>query len=324
MARYAIAVLLAVGMFHWEAEAQAQECDPRAFMIQNISSIQQSGETELAFVLTSTREEFDNVKKSGGLSGAYGLISGSANYDEAKQKAEHIAQSIKFDYRQSYASSIFLQAISSEAASAYSDCLNKNRETPGLALWFEKMEGDYVTLRSFWVGRNVNQPTAEYDEDPVVGGGEIVAQPRTWTKAKAEKIVVKRMPGEDLFVSLAVGGETNSVIVVKAPSAVLWQQVPVTAPTPMQACSHGPNPGCSAGQAQQCIDATRPGGRFVDNTWAITNRTSSDPSRYSEVFDKRGQSKICATMTQSTGACEVSQCAVGQLTAVETYPTVAD
>ncbi|CAD7036186.1 hypothetical protein RHAB21_02493 [Pseudorhizobium halotolerans] len=323
MARLSVALLM-VGMLMWTVEAHAQECDPRSFMIQNISSIQQSGETELAFVLTSSREEFETVKKSGGLAGSYNLISGSANYDEAKQKAEQIAQSIRFDYRQSYASSIFLQAISPLATAAYSECLNKNRETPGLALWFEKMEGDYVTLRAFWIGRNVNLATAEYDEDPVVGGGEIVAQPRTWTKAKAEKIVVKRTPGEDLFVSLAVGGETNSVIVVKSPPAVLWQQASVTAPSPMQACSHGPNPGCSAGEAKQCVDATRPGGRFVENTWAITNRTTSDPSTYGENFEKRGSSKICVTMTQGTGACEVTQCAVGQLTAVETYPTVAE
>lgn len=316
-------LLAAVGLFGWASAGWAQDCDPRAFMIQNITSIQQSGETELAFVLTSNREEFESVKKSGGLGGSYGLISGSANYDEAKQKAEQIAQSIKFDYHQSYASSVFLQAISPVAAAAYSDCLNKNRETPGLALWFEKAEGDFVTLRAFWVGKDVTKGTAQYDEDPIVSGGTVVAKPTTWTKAKAEKIVVKRNAGEDLFVSLDVGGETNSVIVVKSPPAVEWQQVSVTNLTPMQACSHGPNPGCSAGQASQCIDATHPGGRFVDNTWAITNGTSSDPARYTEAYDKKGPSKVCVKIAQNTGGCEVNQCATGQLTAVETYPTIA-
>lgn len=128
MIKYAITFPMALAMFTWAAGAQAENCDPREFMIQNITSIQQSGETELAFVLTSNRQEFERVKKSGGLAGSYGLISGSANYDEAKQKAEQIAQSIKFDYRQSYASSIFLQAISPIAANAYSECLNKNRD----------------------------------------------------------------------------------------------------------------------------------------------------------------------------------------------------
>lgn len=323
MVRCAIIFTVAAGIVGWAALAHAEDCDPRAFMIQNITSIQQSGETELAFVLTSSRQEFDSVKKSGGLSGSYGLISGSANYDEAKQKAEQIAQSINFDYRQSSASSIFLQQISPVAAAAYSECLNKNRETQGLTLWFQKKEGDYVTLRAFWVG-NKDQATAAFDEDPVVDGGEIVAKPKAWSKAHSEKIVVKQNPGEDLFVSLAVGGETNSIIVVKAPPTVVWQQGPVSAaPPPMRACSHGPNPGCTAGQAGQCVEATHPGGRFLDDTWAVANKTSSDPSRYKEKFEKKGLGKVCVTIEQDTGACEVNQCAGGVLTATETYPRVA-
>ena len=325
MTRFAVASLAVVGLSGWAFTGSAGECDLRTFIIQNITSIQQSRETELAFVLSSNREEFDSVKKSGGLGGPYGLISGSGspNFDETRQRAEQIAQSIKFDDHQSYASSVFLQAISPVAAAAYSDCLTKNRETPGLALWFEKAEGDFVTLRAFWVGKDVTKGTAQYDADPIVSGGEVVEQPQNWVRAKSDKIVVRRNPGEDLFVSLDVDGETNSVGVVKPPPSVAWQQVAVTATEPMQACSNFASPGCSAGYATQCIYATQPGGRFLDNTWALANQESSDPARYRETFEKKSQTKICVTIMQSTRACEWYECAVGQLTAIETYPPLA-
>src|SRR5712671_2451956 len=68
------------------------DCNPRDFMVQDITSLQQSGDTELAFVLTSTQSEYDNAKKGFGGSGAYGLFSSSLSWGDAKERARQISQ----------------------------------------------------------------------------------------------------------------------------------------------------------------------------------------------------------------------------------------
>ncbi len=110
----------------------ATDCDPRVFMVQDVQAIQESGETELAFVLTATEQEFDKAKSGAGAS-LYGLL--SLNYQEAQEKARAIAQATKFDYKSSYAASYFSQTLSPTALQAYVQCLNHDNGSPGLRLW---------------------------------------------------------------------------------------------------------------------------------------------------------------------------------------------
>jgi hypothetical protein len=91
------------------------DCNPKDFMVQDVTSIQQSGATELAFVLTATQSDYENAKKNIAGSGAYGLFSGALNYGEAQEKARQIAQSTKFDFKSSYASNYLSQSLSGRA-----------------------------------------------------------------------------------------------------------------------------------------------------------------------------------------------------------------
>jgi hypothetical protein len=298
------------------------ECDPRTFLVQDIASIQRSGETELAFVLTSTEEEFDNAKRNASASGGYGLITGSANWSEAKEKARRIAESTKFDYRNSYAESYFSQTISPAAMNAYVTCLNAMRETPGLSLWLTERQGDFLTFKAFWVGRDTSLPNASYDEDPVIAGGTIVVKPNAWRKAVDENIVVKANGNDDILLSLKVGGEGASLVIVKEPPPVVWAREPVISDTKMSVVSTYSNP-CYSGQQKTCIFTKHPGGTFVGGSAAITDRTTSDPSKYGEKFDYVNSTQVCGTITQSTNACELRQSAKGTLMALETYPVAA-
>jgi hypothetical protein len=94
------------------------ECNPRDFLVKDTQALQESSETELAFVLTATKDEFDEAKRDIGIGGRYGIISGSATFPEAKDKATKIAQSTKFDYHSSYAKQYFVQTISPNALKA--------------------------------------------------------------------------------------------------------------------------------------------------------------------------------------------------------------
>ncbi|MDA9399709.1 MULTISPECIES: hypothetical protein [Bradyrhizobium] len=311
----------AVALFAFTNYAEAQ-CDPRAFLVQEMKDIRATGETELAFVLTASQEEFDQAKKSGALSGSYGLISGSGSYAEAKEKAVRIAQATKFDYRSSYATSYFSQTYSARAIAAYESCLN--HKSAGLPIWLRSREGDFLTFEAFWVGRNLDDANANYDAPPLVKGGTLVSKPEKWTQGKTEQIVIERTGNGDVFLQLKVGGETNSKVIVRDPPQVVWDTQPVTSDTVMKTCSHGPNPGCSAGQVGDCIHPKHPGGYFVQKTRSVTQFSSSDPGRYSEQYDQDTPAKVCVKITQSTGACEVTQCAQGRLTANETFPRAAE
>lgn len=314
-------ILAAAIMGVTSVEARA-DCDARAFMVKDVRSIQQSGETELAFVLTATREEYEAAKKNGALGGTYKLFSASLNYQEARQKATRIAQATRFDYHNSYASNYLSQTLSGKALDNYVACLERDKERPGLALWLQHRDGNYFTFRAFWVGADTRRPAARYDTPPVVDGGKIISNPEAWLKAKTEEIVVKRDGNNDLFLNLTVGGQTKSMVVVKDPPAVEWMNKPVTSEKLIKAHSHGPNPGCTGGEATDCIHPAHPGGLFVSGTATMVDGTSSDPSHYTALITRDMPSEICVKMTQFTGACEVTQSAQGRLTAVEMFPQV--
>lgn len=299
------------------------DCNVKDYLVQDVTSIQQSGATEIAFVLTATQAEFENAKKNAAGSGSYGLISGALSYGEAQEKARQIAQSTKFDYKSSYASNYLNQSVSGKAQDSYIQCLEKDKERPGLALWLQSRDGDYFTFRAFWVGSDTNVPAAKYDAEPIVDGGTIIGKPDAWLKAKTEEIVIKRTTNTDFYLNLKVGGQSRTKIIVKDPPAVVWVKQQVVSKKVMTAASHGPNPGCSAGSDSDTINPLHAGGTFVANT-RTTNHSTSDPTRYSEIFSVDRPDQVSATITQNTGACEVTQSARGQLQAIETFPQAAE
>jgi hypothetical protein len=315
-----LAGVLILGVISNTARA---DCNPRDFIVQDVISIQQSGYTELAFVLTATQSEYDNAKKNLAGSGAYGLFSGALSYGEARDRAQQIAQTTKFDYKNSYALNYLNQSVSGKALQSYVQCLERDKETPGLALWLHSRDGDYFTFRAFWVGSDTNIGAAKYDAEPVIDGGKLISKPEAWLKAKTEEIVIKRTANEDFYLNLKVGGQTKTKVVVKDPPSVAWIRQPVTSKKVMTASSHGPNPGCSSGRDSDTIHPLRPGGSFVANT-RTTNHSTSDPSRYSERFTVDRPDQVSVEITQNTGACEVVQSAKAQLQAVETFPQAAE
>ena len=299
-------------------EAKA-DCNPRDFA--EIKDIQQSGETELAFALTATEQEFEKAKKGGATSGSYGgIISGSANVEEAREKAHQIATATKFDYASSYAYSYFSQSIS---PILYLACLEKEKQAPGITMWLGKRQGDYFTFNVSWIGTDTSFAAASYDAPPVVDGGTVVSKPDTWLKQTTEEVVVKRNGNNDFYLRLKIGGKVKTVVIVKDPPAVAWNMKSVTSDRLIKASSSGPNPGCSSGQAKDCIYPMHPGGHFVAKSAAMTEGYSTDPSTYGEKFEERPD-RVCVTMIQSTGACEVAHSAQGRLTAIEKFPVSSE
>jgi hypothetical protein len=166
-------------------------------------------------------------------------------------------------------------------------------------------------------------PAAKYDAPPLVDGGTLISKPDAWLKAKTEDIVVKRNGNNDFYLALKVGGQTKAKVVVKDPAAVVWIKQTVTSKKLLNPTSHGPDPGCSGEAQNDCIYPLHPGGSFVANT-RTTNHTSGDPAHYNESFTKDTPDQICVTMTQSTGSCQITGTARGQLEAIERFPQAAE
>src|SRR6266446_1873067 len=155
------------------ASAARADCNIKDFIVQDVISIQQSGSTQLAFVLTTTESQYESAKKNiAGSADFFGLFSGGLTYGQAKERARQIAQATKFDYMTSYASSYLSQTVSGKALDDYVQCLEKEKDknVPGLRLWIQKREGEYFTIRGFWIGANPNTPEAKYDAPPIFDG----------------------------------------------------------------------------------------------------------------------------------------------------------
>src|SRR5262249_16060285 len=115
------------------ASAARADCNIKDFIVQDTVSIQQNRSTQLAFALTSTESQYDSAKTNmGGGVDVFGLFSGNLTYGQAKERARQIAQATKFDYQTSYASNYLSQTVSGKALDDYVQCLETDKNAPGL------------------------------------------------------------------------------------------------------------------------------------------------------------------------------------------------
>jgi hypothetical protein len=301
------------------ASAAKADCDIKDFLVKDVVSLNQSGSTQLAFVLTATESQYDNAKKNMDTGAdVFGLFSGNLNYGQAEEKAHQIAQATKFNYDSSYASSYLSQTVSGKALDDYIACLQNDKNSPGLRLWVNSTSGIYSTINGFWVGANTLTPSAKYDAPPIIDGGTLIGQPDEWVKGQTYPFAVKSGSKDGFYLNMKVGGEPNTLIVVPKPPEVIWLKQPVVSSKKLSAASTYSNP-CTATSDSDTIYPLHPGGYFVSGTRTI-NRSTTDAGHYGEQFTVDRPNQVSVTMTQSTGACELRQFATGQLQAIETYP----
>src|ERR1700722_15336998 len=277
--------LSALAMLGVSSNSAHDDCNPRDFLMQDTASIQQSGDTELAFVLTSTQSEYENAKKSFGSSGAYDLFSATLSWDEAKDRARQIAQATKFDYKTSYASNYLIQSVSGKALDALSQCYEKDKERPGLALWLKSRDGDYFTCGACWVGADATAGIAKNDSELMVDGGKLISKPNVWLKAKTEEIVVKRNGNNDFYLNVKVGGWSRTKVIVKDPPIITWLKEAIVSKSMLVVQTADKNPGCGSDVKSDAIVPVHPGGYFVANT-KTTNHSTNGPENYRETFEE--------------------------------------
>jgi hypothetical protein len=322
--KFVFCVLIVAVVF--PAKGQAQ-CDIRSFMVQNITSFQESDETILAFLLTASEKEYDNAKTglshAGSWLGPYGLFDDKTTYSQAKEKAHEIAQAINFNYQHTYAASYFNQQASGEALNAYVQCLNKNKNSPGLPIWLAQRNGDFFTYQAFWVGADTTQPLGKIEGTPNISGVDIISFPDTWVKGAEQPIVLKRKGNVDFYLGFKVSGQSNAIYAVPdPPPEPTWQKATVISNKQLTAASHGTGEACGGSSDSDCIYPAHPAGFFVPGTRTVSPNTT-DPHNYGEKYTADRPDQICVTISQSTGDCQQTQVAKGRLQAIERYPEAA-
>jgi hypothetical protein len=296
------------------------DCSIKDFIVQDVVSIQQSGATQLAFVLTATESEYQRAKTTlAEGADVFGLFFRDLTFGQAKERARQVAQATKFDY--SYAANYLSQTVSGRALDNYVQCLETDKNGPGLRLWIHKREGEYFTIRGFWIGANTNSLEAKYDALPILDGARLIGAPEIWIRAKTEEFVIKREGNNGFYLNMKVGGETKTIVVVADPPNVVWVRELVISPKKLSAASSNGNP-CTGATDSDTIYPLHPGGYFVPNSRTI-NHSTTDEGHYAENFVVDKPDQVSVVMSQSTGACEHRQVASGQLQAVETYPQAA-
>lgn len=293
-----------------EPEVMAQ-CHPNHFLIQDQTIIQQSEQVQIAFVLTATENEFNSSK------GQLGFFE-KLSFGQAKEAARQISQTTKFDYAGSYAINFLQQSLSGKALEGYADCLTRDKEHPGIAAWLSNRQGEFYTIDVFWVGVTP-QGTANNDAPIKVINGELIEAPKQWVRALTERVVIRKKPAADAFVTFQIGGRTGGISIVHEAPALLSRAI--VSPDLLQAESYHVNSRVCGGRAVQgCIRPPDKNGFLVPGSGALGDANIGDPSHFSSEVSVDRPEQICMKITQSTGCCECRFKATGHLTAIEQYP----
>jgi hypothetical protein len=264
-----VAFLTSSAAFLLGSHVAHAECEPSQFMVQDVQHVVFSDQLRIAFILTASKEEYDKANKDVAGAFDYGGKTGKLTYDQAQENARKEAQASNFQLDHDQYINLLSQKQSPVAAQMYSDCLEHEPTIPGLRIWFSKKTGNYVTLKSMWVGGNETQGVGHL-EKKVVDNARVAEMPDQWPKASVEEIVlVKNNPEPDAFLSLKVGGQKKSFIVVGEPKSIPMTGTIVTADHPLVVKSGGSgrdDEWCKRHVGQGCVTPQH-GGFLVERKW---------------------------------------------------------
>jgi hypothetical protein len=311
-------------------EAQA-DCNITDFIVLQPTTIHWTDDLKLSFLLTANKEQYDSVRKSWGASGSYGLYSGSLDYNDARDAALKESQTRKFDYSDKQLLDYSAQRLSGELLDKYSECLEKDKQTPGLRMWVaERQSNVFYTIKAFWVG-NEGQGRGK-QKSLVVDGASLVQKPdSSWPSAIVEDIYVKKpSPAQDAFVSLNVEGKTKTLFLPGERPDPETDVVFYKPDDPRAQPKIGISSGGSDKQDEWCQYRTSSGCVYPDNKPGAyleagsghlvdEQRIAADRVGWKVTVDTPRQ--ICIQVWASTGDCRVSVSITGRPAANERYYT---
>jgi hypothetical protein len=298
-------------------------CNPVDFMAKDSTKIIWTDDLKTAFLLTASKEQYEQASKGGATSFGYGGFTGSLDFNQARQSAfkELELQNMTFSHEQYL--NLISQRLSPDASIMYSKCL-ESLQSPGLRIWLEKKEGNFIILNATWVGGDETKGLGEYDKEPVVREAEIVEKPDTWPKGKRQQIVLKKASDADAYLSISVSGQKYTYIALRDHRPTqMGSRIVSGEPAQVDSggTTDGNHPACQPDAQKSCAVPKHPRGYLVVGSGtAIQTKLTGDRNRvgWRVVDDKPEQ--ICIEFYSSTGACPHLTSSSGRASAIERYP----
>jgi hypothetical protein len=210
--------------------------------------------------------------------------------------------------------------MSSASAAMYSGCMEKQKEIPGLQIWFDRRQGDYFFLKGFWVGSD-ESPLGRYEGEQFADNTTIVVKPADWPKGKTQQIVLKKSPDVDALINFTVSGQSKSYILLRDPETVPIATQIVNGDVrriTSGGTSDGHSPFCQKRSVEGCVTPRQPGGYLVVGTGTAVEIVQT--GRAGMNVTKNSLEQICVEFWAATGACETEVSIQGRPSAVERYP----
>lgn len=303
--------------------ARSQECNPVDFLLKDTDYGTWSESVKLAFLNSATEEQYKKVQDQWKTGGSYGPISGYFDYGSAREMASRHASLTHIDYSHDDYGLYLQQKLSPLGASAYSECLTSSKSSPGLRLWLVKREGDFYTLRTFWVGDS-NQAKGSLDQPPQFSDLEIKSMPKEWPKGEVRDILVKKSPDADAFLSLTVSGHTKHLVLLKNLRTVPYARTTIYGNlVTATSGGNGKSPNCGghcAQTLQSCVTPQHGGYLVPDSVAAAEVETVGSVARADVTM--RTLDRACVDFVSTTTAKEVYVVSGGRVSVAEVYPVV--
>ncbi|MBN8990763.1 MAG: hypothetical protein J0H42_21165 [Rhizobiales bacterium] len=304
--------------------AVSAQCDPVQFLVSDIQNVAISDEFKTAFLHVATKDQYLKATEGGKTSMAYGAISGSLEYDKAKTSASKEAELRQYKFDRSFYMRYVTQQLSPVGADAYTKCLEQDRNSPGLRLWFSNRDGDFYTIKGFWVGQDTGKGSGELEGTPVTKGFEVIQLPKTWVKGQTLEILLQKPSDVDGVISIKVDGQQRSFVAVRDLPPIQMATNRVDSPKLVSIASGGTHDGKSPSvlprKETSCVYPSKPDRLLLVGSGSIVDGTeAAAPGTVTKALTTDSPHEICYTFTSMTGDKKVRNSISGRASALERY-----
>lgn len=304
--------------------AAIAQCDPVKFLAADITNITLTDELKTAFLQVANKEQYDQASQGGKTSFGYGPYSGSLDYDQAKASARKEAELRQYKYDRQFYVRYLTQRLSPVGAESYSKCLEQDRNSPGLRLWFSRMEGSFYFIKGFWVGRDTEQGVGSLNGDPIAKGFEIIQLPSEWTKGQTYEILAQKSSDVDGVISIKVGKEQAAFVAVRDIPPVQMATSRVESAKLVDIASGGTHdrksPWVLPQRDKSCVYPSKPGRALLLGSGNVADyKETAAPNTVRWEITTNTPEEFCITFHSSTGDKKVRNTISGRAAAFERY-----
>jgi hypothetical protein len=300
------------------------QCDPVDFIVADISNVTMTDDVRTAFLNVATKEQYEKATQGGSTAMKYGPFDGDLNYNNAKAAALKEAELRKYTFDSYHYRRILTQKLSPIGAEAYAKCLEQDRSSPGLRVWFSRVEGPFFFLKAFWVGRDTGQGVGTLEDNPIIRGFEALNIPDEWVKGQTYEMLLQKAGDGDALINLRVSGQSAAFVAARELPPVIMANSRVISSKLVDIGSGGSHDGniwvVQPKQETDCVQPTAPNRVLLVGSGNVAElKQIAVPETTKWQVTTNEPHEICINFSSMTGAKKIRNSISGRVTALERY-----